>query len=203
MEVLHGRVHLLHLLLLRVGHQAGLDEAVQGGEPFAGGAADHPQTEDGGEVGKPHHVPPHPPSLAVPGHVGHQVHSELVRPGDVAELLPPPEMRQHQDNCAVHVFINVSPGDNQRHIEAQHEGERNPMVEVSKVDTDPLKVLLHRLIIAQAETVEQADAEVEDPEDEEIAQDSLVDASGPDTQQSEEGQSSRGADLVEVSHSHP
>ena len=59
------------------------------------------------------------------------------------------------------------------------------MVEVSKVDTDPLKVLLQRLIIAQAETVEQADAEVEDPEDEEVAQDSLVDTSCPEAEQSE------------------
>ena len=86
------------------------------------------------------------------------------------------------------ILTNVLPSDQQRHVEAQHEGEGNPTVEVSKVDADLLKVLLHRLIIAQAETVEQADAEVEDPEDEEVAQDSLVNTSGPEAEQSEEGQ---------------
>ena len=79
------------------------------------------------------------------------------------------------------LILTVSPGDHQRHVEAQHEA----------------------LTIAQAETVEQADAEVEDPEDEEVAQDSLVNTSGPETEQSEEGQPAWGADLVKVSHSHP
>ena len=51
------------------------------------------------------------------------------------------------------ILTTVSPGDHQRHVEAQHEGEGNPTVEVSKVDADLLKILLHRLIIAQAETV--------------------------------------------------
>ena len=58
------------------------------------------------------------------------------------------------------ILTTVSPGDHQRHVEAKHEA----------------------LTIAQAETVEQADAEVEDPEDEEIAQDSLVDTSGPEAE---------------------
>ena len=45
------------------------------------------------------------------------------------------------------IVTTVSPGDHQRHVEAQHEGEGNPTVKVSKVDADLLKVLLHLEII--------------------------------------------------------
>ena len=39
---------------------------------------------------------------------------------------------------------------------------------MSKVDTDLLKVLLHPLLLAEVEAVQQADTEVEDPEDEHL-----------------------------------
>ena len=72
---------------------------------------------------------------------------------------------------------------------------------MSKVDTDLLKVLLHPLLLAEVEAVEQADAEVEDPEEEEISQHALVDTSSPEAKQSEEGSTSIA--LVDISHRHP
>ena len=102
------------------------------------------------------------------------------------------------------ILTTVSPGDHQRHVEAQHEGEGNPTVEVSKVDTDLLKVLFHHLVLAEVEAVEQADTEVEDPEEEEVSQHSLVDASFPEAEQSEKGSTpARGVDVVNVGHRHP
>ena len=97
-----------------------------------------------------------------------------------------------------------SPGHYQRHVEAQHEGDGDPVVEVSKVDAELLKVLLHHLVLEEVETVEQADAEVEEPEEEEIPQDPLVDAAFPEEEQSEEGSTlARGVDMVDVGHRHP
>ena len=81
------------------------------------------------------------------------------------------------------------------------EGNGDPVVIVPEVDTDRLKVLLHPLVLAEVEAVEQADAEVEDPEEEEIPQDSLVDAAFPEEKQSEEGLTS--VALVEIRHRHP
>ena len=153
-------------------------------------------------MGQPHHEPPHPPPLAVPGEEGQEVHGQLVRPGDVAELFPPPEVRQHQDITLD--WATGSPGHYQRHVEAQHEGDGDPVVEVSKVDADLLKVLFHHLVLEEVETVEEADAEVEEPEEEEIAQDPLVDAAFPEAEQSEEGSTlARGVDMVDVGHRHP
>ena len=78
------------------------------------------------------------------------------------------------------------------------------MVKVTKVDTDFLKVLFHPLLLAEVEAVEQADAEVEDPEEEEIPEHSLVDTSFPEAEQSEEGSTpARSVDVVDVSHCHP
>ena len=153
-------------------------------------------------MGQPHHEPPHPPPLAVPGEEGQEVHGQLVRPGDVAELLPPPEVREHFSTSLD--WATGSPGHYQRHVEAQHEGDGDPVVEVSKVDADLLKVLFHHLVLEEVETVEEADAEVEEPEEEEIAQDPLVDAAFPEAEQSEEGSTlARGVDMVDVGHRHP
>ena len=78
------------------------------------------------------------------------------------------------------------------------------MVVVSKIDTDPLKILLQHLVLAEVEPVEQADAEVEDPEQEEIGKHPLVDAAFPEAEQSEEGSTlARGVDMVDVGHRHP
>ena len=75
------------------------------------------------------------------------------------------------------------------------------MVKVTKVDTDFLKVLFHPLLLAEVEAVEQTDAEVEDPEEEEISQHALVDTSSPEAKQSKEGSTS--VTLVDISHRHP
>ena len=56
-------------------------------------------------------------------------------------------------------------------------------------------------MLAEVEAVEQTDAEVEDPEEEEIYQHALVDTSFPEAKQPEEGSTS--VALVDISHSHP
>ena len=74
---------------------------------------------------------------------------------------------------------------------------------MTEVDTDLLKVLLHPLLLAEVEAVQQADAEVEDPEDDEISQNTLVDAAFPEEKQSEEGSTPASVDVVDVGHRHP
>ena len=70
-----------------------------------------------------------------------------------------------------------------------------------EVDTDLLKVVSH-LGIIQEPAVGRADGEVEDPEEEEVPPDPLVDASLPDEQQLDEGPNLASTNIVHVGHCH-
>ena len=145
----------------------------------------HPsETEAGGEVGEPHHVPPHPPPLPTTRQEGQQIHPELVRPRDGAELLPPSV-------------------DHLSHVETEYEPDGDPVVEVSEVDADLLKALLHPLVLAEHQPVGEADAEVAEPEEEEVAPYALVDAPLPEEEKSEEGPDlARRVDVMHVGDRH-